>query len=213
VELSNVISLFELYEEFLYFSFGKTNGKDLYADYLCWVRATSEDREKILKDEKKVESLSRMEMAFNALIWITTQNEVGFYYKDLHSESVDLRLISQNILLKYRKCLFDNGGKLNFEAGQTGVIAMFDRSIMDVIKKESFQSTHFNHEFHTNDNKVMIDNICLQLLKNKDLINSVYKKDPAALTEKEIRRFCKDQLKIEISEHKATEILGIIRSN
>ena len=216
MNLADVVCLLDVFEEFLYISFGKEIGKNLYTDYSCWVRLSPEEKEKARNGEITYD-FSRMEMAFNVMIWIVITNKINFFYRDLHCESKDLcepkdlRLISEDILLKYFKSLFDEGGKLEFQAGHTGVIAMFDRSVIEIIKKKPFQNTHFNHEFHTNEGKQIIENICDGLLKNKDLIYSLYKKDYTKLTEKELRRFCEDHLKIKISENKSSEILGLIK--
>ena len=210
MNLVDVVCLLDVFEEFLYISFGKETGKKLYTDYTCWIRLPPEEKEKS-KDGEITYDFSRMEMAFNVMIWIVITNKINFFYRDLHCESKELRLISEDILLKYCKRLFDEGGKLEFQAGHTGVIAMFDRCVIDIIKKKPFQNTHFNHEFHTNENKQNIENICAGLLKNKELIYSLYKKDYTKLTEKELRRFCEDHLRIKISENKAAEILGLIK--
>ena len=77
MNLVDVVCLLDVFEEFLYISFGKETGKKLYTDYTCWIRLPPEEKEKS-KDGEITYDFSRMEMAFNVMIWIVITNKINF---------------------------------------------------------------------------------------------------------------------------------------
>jgi len=209
MQIDELVSLSTVHELILHESFGDIRSKSIIRGYSWWINSSLEQRAEKRRDKDFLFDLLCAKKSFETMLWVCISNNLIFAY--LNDGDQTLKEVSRQLFFEHSEEIFDLGG--SFVVKQTGVImiAMTEKSITNIIQKKPHKFGIFNHEFHTNENKKEIDNIYKSLQFEKDYINSMFGKDHTNLTGKELAKFCKDKLSLEISEKRGIDIMKLIR--
>ncbi len=185
---------------------GAINAYSYYLKNKKYILCTLDDNQII--DDKAFFDVKYVLCMLDSLLYI---RNYGIYFRELPYETSPSKQIQYKDFLSYRSSFYAGGGEITLDK-KTVLRLEFDAKIMNEFVKKEYDSTLFNHTYHTNHTKQVFELIHNALIKRREEIFQIYKKDYLEFTEKEFGLLMNKHLGFKLANNKTAILLGLIKN-